>query len=74
LFFCIFRYDAIIWFRIIEANFHALLISVIEGMNGRFMPLTLGRTWVGTYRTGGRLGHITGLHLVKKRFTCLAGK
>jgi hypothetical protein len=35
-------------------------------MNGSFMPLTLGRTWVGTHRTGGRLDHITGLDLVEK--------
>jgi hypothetical protein len=73
LFFCLFRYHDIMLFRIIEARLHALLISVMEGMNGSFMPLTLGRTWVGTHRTGGRVGHITGLDLVQKNKIYFSG-
>jgi len=46
-------------FRITEARLHALLISLIERMNDSFIPLTLGRTWVSTHRTGGRVGHNT---------------
>jgi len=57
--FCIFRYHAIMLFRITEARLHALLISLIERMNDSFIPLTLGRTWVSTHRTGGRVGHNT---------------
>jgi hypothetical protein len=66
-FFCLFRYHAILLVRIIEARLHAILISVIEGMNGSFMLLTLGRKCVGTHRTGGRVVHITGLDLVQKK-------
>jgi hypothetical protein len=39
----------------------------IEGINGSFMPQTLGRTWVGTQGIGGRAGNITGLDLVEKK-------
>jgi len=63
-FFCLFRYHTIVLFRIIEARLHALLISVTEGMNGSFMPLALGKTGVGTHRTGGCVGHVTRLDLV----------
>ena len=61
-------------FRIIEARLHALLISVIEGMNGSFMPLNLGKTGVGTHRTAGCVGQVTGLDLVQKNICCLAGE
>ena len=68
LFSCLFTYHVIMLFRIVQARLHALLISVIEWMSGSFMPLTLGRKWVGTQRTGGSGGHITVLELVQNRF------
>jgi len=45
-------------------------------MNSSFMPLTLERTWVGTQRTGDRVGHITLLDLVpkKKKIYLFVGK